>query len=118
MADAKKIAYIDNKLNMDILKKNIETILTHSEPIVIYRPLLEFLDNNVNSAIVLSRLIYWQKYLNEDKWLFKSYREWSAETGLSKYQVSMAIDKLIELNYIHKRLAQPPNSPPFHRILV
>ncbi len=68
---------------------------------------------DVNSALLLSQLIYWQDKKNGE-WVYKSYKEWTAEIGLSEKVVRRASKNLQEKGLIETKLKRANGSPTLH----
>ena len=50
------------------------------------------LTGDLNAAAVLNQIVYWTgKTKDPEGWFYKSYSDWQAEVGLSKYQISRVI---------------------------
>lgn len=62
----------------------------------------------VTEAIFTQQLLYWMpKAADEDGWVYKTFEEWEAETGLSTKQLQRIQKKLIGMNILkvkHERL--------------
>jgi len=70
---------------------------------------LELCNGDLHIAAMLSTLMYWcDRGSDKDGWIWKSYREWSVETGLNRNQVDKATKWLKEREYLEtiKRMAR------------
>jgi hypothetical protein len=63
--------------------------------LVIHRFTLDMLGGDHLAALFLEQLLYWTERTNDrDGWIVKTYEEWEAELGLSKYLVRRISDTL------------------------
>jgi len=70
---------------------------------------------DVNAALVLSQLIYWcDKGSRSDGFIYKSYREWAIEIGLSKHQINRATQILKSKGIVETRLKKAEGAPTLH----
>lgn len=70
---------------------------------------------DVNAALVLSQLIYWcDKGSRNDGFIYKSYREWAIETGLSKHQINRATQILKSKGIVETQLKKAEGAPTLH----
>ena len=70
---------------------------------------------DVNAALVLSQLIYWcDKGSRSDGFIYKSYREWAIETGLSKHQINRATQILKSKGIVETQLKKAEGAPTLH----
>jgi len=70
---------------------------------------------DVNTALVLSQLIYWcDKGSRNDGFIYKSYREWAIETGLSKHQINRATQILKSKGIVETQLKKAEGAPTLH----
>ncbi len=86
----KKSNYTQQKI-FNILKQFSGT----KNILAIPRFFIEITDD-IEEAIVLSQLIYWHDKSVNDGWVYKTYKDWEEETGLSEYKVRKAKKKLEE----------------------
>lgn len=76
---------------------------------ILYQPGLAIVLDSVNTAILLSQLLYWHgKGSNKDGWIYKTIKEMEAETGLSRYQQETAIDKCRNLEILDYKISGIP----------
>jgi hypothetical protein len=75
---------------MDLLND----MMGQSRTLTIPRSLIT-LTGDINTALLLSQVIYWS-HLNraKDGWFYKSYEEWEVEISLSKHEVARSADRL------------------------
>ena len=70
------------------------------------------LTGSVTAALFLSQLVYWQgKGADGDGWIYKTAKEWTEETGLSRKEQGGARKKLIELGLIEERRKATAGAP-------
>lgn len=77
------------------------------------RLFLRALNGDLATALVLSQCVYWSGRNGTD-WNAKSYPEWGDETGLSKYQVGRAADKLRGIGLLETTVKKFKNTPTVH----
>lgn len=64
---------------------------------------------SVAGAVFLSQLVYWARRVPEGReWLWKTGREWEAETGLRRAEQEAARKKLCALDILEERLTGIP----------
>jgi hypothetical protein len=64
---------------------------------------------------MLSHLIYWcDRGCNKDGFIWKSYREWTEETGLNRYQVDKAADWLKNQGFVEIKKRMARGHPTLH----
>lgn len=68
--------------------------------IPLHRDIIGICDNDLNTAIILTQLIYWSERSAYNRNIAKSATEWYNETGLSDHQVKLAVKKLLDYGYI------------------
>ena len=72
--------------------------------LTIPRPFIHFC-GGINAALFLSQLLYWtDRAKRADGFIYKSYKEWQEEIGLSENQVRRAVIKLEGEKIIEKKL--------------
>jgi len=70
---------------------------------------------HINSALLLSQLIYWSDRTGErNGWIYKSHKDWQAELGLNRYFLDKARDRLIQLGLIEVKIKKANGSPTMH----
>ena len=95
---------------LDLVKK-----ISGQGGIVILPRFLVDITLDVNSALLLSQLIYWSdRTSDEDGWIYKSHKDWQREIGLNRYFVDKARKRLIELDLIEVKLRRAHGSPTVH----
>lgn len=93
--------------------------------VVIPRLFVTLLEGDYIAAAILNQIVYWTDHTRDPEgWFYKSYDEWTAETGLSKYQVNRSIkgDKrvkgekvtLASVGVETKRKKAPNGAPTIH----
>lgn len=69
----------------------IQRLTGDKNVVVIPRLFVTLLEGDYTAAAILNQIVYWTDHTKDpDGWFYKSYEEWTTETGLSKYQVSRA----------------------------
>lgn len=52
------------------------------------RLFIDLFDGDHNAALVLNQVLYWsERCTHPDGWFYKTYADWEAELGMSKYQI-------------------------------
>ena len=93
----------------------IKSISGQANVIAVPRLYIDLLDGDVNSAILLSQVVYWSdKSKRKDGWFYKTYAEWFDEIGLSQYKVKRGIDTLEKLKIIETDVKRANGAPTVH----
>ncbi len=93
----------------------IRAFTGQANTISIPRALLDFFDGDYPTAILCNQLLYWQdKQGREDGGIYKTYKDWGAEIGLSEYQVRRAANKLKKRGFLETRLHKANGVPTVH----
>lgn len=72
-------------------------------PIAFHRAFIE-LGVGVTGALLLSQALYWSKRTKHaNKWFYKTQKEWSEETGMSRREIETARKKLRQLNILEEK---------------
>ena len=72
-------------------------------PIAFHRAFIE-LGVGVTGALLLSQALYWSKRTKHaDKWFYKTQKEWTEETGMSRREIDTARKKLRQLNILEEK---------------
>ena len=72
-------------------------------PIAFHRAFIE-LGVGVTGALLLSQALYWSKRTKHaDKWFYKTQKEWTEETGMSRREIETARKKLRQLNILEEK---------------
>ena len=88
-----------------------------TQDVIPYR-VQEAKEHGLHAAIILAQLRYWlERTTFEDdsrKWVFKSYRQWGEETGLTKSQAQRGCYTLERAQVIESttRYSDPRKGPP------
>jgi len=69
---------------------------------------------DINSALLLSQLLYWTSKSKNDGWIYKTYKDWNEEIGLSEYQVRLATKKLKSLHLVETKIKKANGNPTLH----
>lgn len=86
--------------------------------ITVPRIFIEFLDGDLNTALVLNQLVFYaDKTKRTDGFFYKSYGEWEAETGLTRRKIKGSIDKLINKELVATKLKKANGAPTLHYAL-
>ncbi len=93
----------------------IESFTGQANILTIPRVLLEYLENDHIAALFLSQLLYWNgKGDRPDGGIAKTFNEWEAELGITKYQVYRSL-KLMP--YIKTKVHRFKGNPTVHYYL-
>lgn len=72
-------------------------------PIAFHRSFIE-LGVGVTGALLLSQALYWSKRTKHaDKWFYKTQKEWTDETGMSRREIETARKKLRQINILEEK---------------
>lgn len=83
--------------------------------LTIPRVFIDFCDGDIESALMLSQLIYWTgRGSIDDGWIFKSHLDWEAEIGLSRYKSTKAKNLLEKKGVIETSLRKYSGAPTLH----
>ncbi len=75
--------------------------------IVLHRAFVD-VGGSVSAGVFLSHLYFWSgKGKNKDKWIWKTYKEWKHETGLTRYEVDSARKRLGDLGLLEFKRMGP-----------
>ncbi len=92
----------------------IEKMSGHLQCLIIAKELLTFCDNS-DEAYVLSHLLYWcDKGSSRDGYIYKSYHEWEAETGLKKHRVEKSSNLLKQKGFLSTKKKKANGAPTMH----
>ena len=70
---------------------------------------------DMNSALLLSQLLYWyDRTANQEHVVYKTYGEWEAELGLTKYQTTRAANILKDKGILETFVKKADGSPTVH----
>ncbi len=95
-----------------------ETLVALGRPAVYY-PRLRSICGSLNAAVILSNLIYWTpRSRNEEGWIYKSHKDWTLETGLTRDEQDTARAKLREKGLIEEATHQEKGAPTKHYRVV
>lgn len=84
-------------------KELIDTIRLMNEKPIAFNKHYVFLGAGINGALMLSQLVYWSDKTKNNGWIYKTSKEWTAETGLTRREQDTAVSKLIKLGFIEKK---------------
>jgi len=97
------------------LLRAITTTTGQCKMVVIPRLVLEFCQNDMCRATMLSHLIFLcDKGRRRDNFIYKSFREWTKETGLSQYEVTQASQWLRKSGLIQTEKIRVYGHPTIH----
>lgn len=89
---------------------DLASIIRHIfiRPIAFHTSLV-FLTGSVSAALMLGQACYWDERTNDpDSWFWKTRDEWTAETGLSRWEQEDARKKLRSKGFIQEKLSGVP----------
>lgn len=97
---------------------SLRVLIPDHSPIAYY-PIFAHKLGSVKAAILLSQLLYWTpRAVNRrtvaNGWIWKSAREWWAETGLRRRELETAQDVLSARGLIMRRVKKVGNTPTSH----
>lgn len=79
----------------------IELIRLMNEKPIAFNKHYVFLGCGINGAVMLSQLVYWaDKSKDPNGWIYKTSKEWTEETGLTRREQDTARKNLKELGFI------------------
>lgn len=79
----------------------IELIRLMNEKPIAFNKHYVFLGCGINGAVMLSQLVYWADKSKDSKgWIYKTSKEWTEETGLTRREQDTARKNLRELGFI------------------
>lgn len=82
--------------------------------LTIPQPFLKFFGNH-DTAVFFSQMIFWcDKGKSQGGFIFKSYREWYEETGLTEYRVKRCVERLKDMGILDTKLKQANGFPTIH----
>ena len=92
----------------------IESVSGQSNILTIPRIFIEA-TGDIESALLLSQLLYWTgRSTRPDGYIYKTYREWQEEIGLTQHQVSRATNKLKSFGILETVVKKANGSPTVH----
>lgn len=81
----------------------IELIRLMNEKPIAFNKHYVFLGCGINGAVMLSQLVYWaDKSKDPNGWIYKTGKEWTDETGLTRREQDTARKNLRELGFIEE----------------
>lgn len=81
----------------------IELIRLMNEKPIAFNKHYVFLGCGINGAVMLSQLVYWaDKSKDPNGWIYKTGKEWTEETGLTRREQDTARKNLRELGFIEE----------------
>ena len=93
----------------------IKSISGQLNLIAVPRIYIELLDGDINSAILLSQIIYWSdKSKRNNGWFYKTFNDWYDEIGLTQYKIKRASDLLCEKGFVETKLKRASGAPTVH----
>ena len=69
---------------------------------------------DVNTALLLSQVIYWSDKNPTSQWFYKSYEDWQRELGLTEYQTRRSINILKRIGIIETQVRKANGNPTLH----
>jgi hypothetical protein len=85
-----------------------------TKPITVYPLVFEFLDASLESAMLLSQLLYWTSRSSMRGWVAKSDKEFQKELCLKRYSVRKAINYLLHRGLIETDVRKFSGAPTQH----
>lgn len=93
----------------------LESTFGQNRTLVVPMILVELLDGNIVTALLLSQLIYWSsRATREDGYIYKTYDDWREEIGITPKQARTAKNKLENLDLIETKVIKAHGSPTVH----
>ena len=81
----------------------IELIRLMNEKPIAFNKHYVFIGCGINGAVMLSQLVYWaDKSKDKNGWIYKTGKEWTEETGLTRREQDTARKNLRELGFIEE----------------
>lgn len=81
----------------------IELIRLMNEKPIAFNKHYVFLGCGINGAVMLSQLVYWSdKSKDRNGWIYKTSKDWTEETGLTRREQDTARKNLRELGFIEE----------------
>lgn len=101
--------------NFNRITNLIEEVTEESAKVIgVPTELIHFV-GNTEKAVFLSQLIYWSdKGKRSDGYIYKTKREWGAETGLSENQITRFTKIFAERGFLDTKLKKANGSPTIH----
>ncbi len=104
----------------------IELIRLMNEKPIAFNKHYVFLGCGINGAVMLSQLVYWaDKSKDPNGWIYKTGKEWTDETGLTRREQDTARKNLRELGFIEEHKHGVPckvhfkvNQPALYQALI
>lgn len=104
----------------------IELIRLMNEKPIAFNKHYVFLGCGINGAVMLSQLVYWaDKSKDPNGWIYKTGKEWTDETGLTRREQDTARKNLRELGFIEEHKHGVPckvhfkvNQPVLYQALI
>ncbi len=72
------------------------------------------MNNDIEGALFLSQLLYWNDKSVNDGWVYKTYNDWYEETGLNEYKVRRIRKHLEELGWLETKIKKANGNPTVH----
>lgn len=101
--------------NQENIIKLIKSFSGQSNLIAVPRLYIAMLDGDINTAILLSQIVYWSdKSKRKDGWFYKTYSEWYEEIGLSQYKIKRGVEALEKLKILETDVKRANGTPTVH----
>ena len=81
---------------------------------IVVHPIYIELTGTAVKAIVLQQILFWGGLKAKDEWWYKSYRQWTTETALSKDQVEGSVTFFKQQGFLETDLRQVAGHPTVH----
>lgn len=94
---------------------NLVKRISGQQNILVLPRLFIDLTADINSALLLSQLLYWSDRTQDpDGWVYKSHTDWHNEIGITRYSLGEAKAKLTKLGLIETKLKKANGAPTTH----
>ena len=104
--------------NQQQLTNLIKSISGQANILTIPRVYISFCGGDLAAALLLSQNVYWSdKSSRKDGGFWKTYDEWEAETGLSRFQVKRAAALLMKMGFLQTKVKRANSAPTMHYFL-
>ncbi len=91
----------------------IKELTGQANILTIPRAFIEY-TGSLDTALLLSQIIYWSDRNPQGDWFYKSYKEWFTEIGFSEYQVRRCISLLKKMGILETKVRRANGLPILH----
>ena len=93
----------------------IKSFMGQASILTIPKELIHYCEGDINSALLLSQLIYWQdKIKNKEGWIYKTYKDWEDEICLNEYHIRKARKYLESKGILETQIKKANGNPTVH----